>query len=141
MNNKLIQSVARALITAMISTLVLLLCVNAAILAAPDPDALSGMLGIVILIVSALAGGVAAARTSYEKPIVTAAVFAGIYLLLHCAAHLIFGDGQGSFVNMLVSYVGAFAAAVLGCIVTKPKRTKGSKGIRKFKKYSKRMHG
>ncbi len=141
MNNELIRSVARSFIFALAVTAVLLLTANAVALATPDPDAVSGILGIAVLIVSTLAGGITSARTSYEKPIVTAAVFAGVYLLLHCAAHLIFGDGQGSFVNMLISYAGAFAAAVLGCIVTKPKQTKGSKGIRKFKKYTKRMHG
>lgn len=141
MNTDLIRSAAKALICALISTAVLLFISAGAAYAAPDPDAVSGILAIAILLLSALAGGIVSARISPERPIVTALLFVAVYILLHIAAHLIFDGGQASFINMLISYAGMLAAALLGCVITKPKSSKASKGVRKFKKYSKRMRG
>ena len=141
MNTDLIRSAAKALISALICTAVLTLLSAAVALAAPDPDKIIGIVAIVILIVSALTGGIVSARSSPEKPLLTAVCFAGTYILIHTASHLIFDGGQASFFNMLITYAAIIAAAVVGCILTKPKSTKASKGVRKFKKYTKRIRG
>ena len=141
MNTDLIRSVAKALIAAVICTAVLTLLSAAAALAAPDPNKVVGIFATVILVISALTGGIVSARVSSERPLMTALCFAGIYILIHVAAHLIFDGGQASFMQMLVTYAAMTASAFLGCIVTKPKNTKASKGVRKFKKYTKRMRG
>ena len=141
MNTDLIRSVAKALICALISTAVLLFISAGAAYAAPDPDKISGIFAIAILLLSALVGGMVSARISAERPMITSLLFAGVYTLLHISAHLVFDGGQASFLNMLISYAGMFAAAVLGCVITNPKSTKASKGVRKFKKYTKRIRG
>ena len=141
MNTDLIRSAAKALISALICTAVLLFTSAGAAYATPDPDKISGIFAIAILIISALVGGIVSARLSPERPIITALSFAAVYILIHIASHLVFDGGQASFLNMLISYAGMFAAAVLGCVITKPKSTKASKGVRKFKKYTKRIRG
>lgn len=129
----------KALIFTLCAAVIFLLIANAVAVAAPDPDAVSGMLGIAVLILSSLVGGIVAAKSDHENPLLIAALTAGMYLLLHIASRLIVGGGQGSFISILVTYIGAFAAAVLGSLITRPRKSKGSKGIRKFKKYSKKM--
>ena len=141
MNTDLIRSAAKALISALICAAILTLAAAAVALTAPDPNTVVGILAIVILIISALTGGIVSARLSPERPIITALSFAAVYILIHIASHLVFDGGQASFLKMLISYVGMIASALLGCIITKPKSTKASKGVRKFKKYTKRIRG
>ena len=141
MNTDLIRSVAKALIAAVICTAVLTLLSAAAALAAPDPNTVVGIFAIAILVISALTGGIVSARVSPERPLVTALCFVASYLIIHITSHLIFDGGQASFLQVLISYVGMIASAFLGCIITKPKSTKASKGVRKFKKYTKRIRG
>lgn len=135
----MVRAVLKALIFTLCTAVTLLLVASAIALAAPDPDAVSGMLGVATIIISSLAGGIAAARIDIERPLSVAIPTVAVYLLLHMAVRLILGDGQGSFISILITYIGAVAAAVLGALIARPHRSKGSKGVRRFKKYSKKM--
>lgn len=141
MNTDIIRSTVKALIFTICAAVVFLLIANAVVLRAEDPNSISGILGTAVLITSAVVGGIVAARTSYEKLPITCLCFTTIYLLIHLAAQLTAGGGQGSFLKTFLSYAGCYAASLLACLLTRPKQTKSTKGIRKFKKYSKRMRG
>ncbi|MBQ7822016.1 MAG: hypothetical protein IJ391_07025 [Clostridia bacterium] len=126
---KLLTGTLSGAAAALIFTLVLTFTVSAAVLAAPDPDALSALAAYAVTGISLLAGGVTAVRVSCGS-ILSSLSAGGIYTLLAFCVHLVLtaksGTGALSLLFLLFPVI-----SMLGGYIARPREKRRGQ---KFKK-------
>ena len=134
MKGKLFKHVCAALCAAFAVAGALLLIGAAVALRFDDPLSVTGAISFAVLIVSALTGGVVAARVERGTPLIAALIFALAFCFVHFCVHVILGGNAGA-ARIAVGYGCVIVVSVLAALIFRRRSGGGSRsGVKKLRK-------